>query len=294
MQFSELLDLEHLDQNLFRSRNTINNSGGTLYGGGILGQALLSACQTAPEDRQVHSMHGYFLRGGSDEMPVIYDVDAPRDGGSFSTRRVMARQKGHSIFGLSASFHIREPGHAHAVKIDDGLPDPESLPAFEELLEQYRDDPRVEQLKQSSDILDMLDLRPLNPEDFYFSSGQGNTLSFWVRTREALATPQCIHRCVLAFMSDIALVSSMLLPMPNFSGHSDSGIMAASLDHAMWFHNDVKADDWLFFKHKSDWAGNARGLARSRVFNRDGVVVASAAQEGLIRPIDKQRIKNGA
>jgi len=287
MKFTELFDLENLDGNLFRSRITTSNSAGGLYGGAILGQSLCSAAQTVPDDRMPHSLHAYFLRGGTSQMPVIYDIDSPRDGGSFTTRRVLARQKGRSIFGLTCSFHIQEPGHGHSVPMPADIPQPETLESVPQIVAKHKEDPRVHGLMNDT-ALTGLDIRPLDPSAFFFSETNSNTLSFWVRCKEELPNNQLLHRSILAYLSDFGLVDTMLLPVEGCSGFDDPQIMGASLDHALWFHNDVDMSNWILIHQESDWAGHGRGHARSRIYSKDGVLLASAVQEGLIRPIQKQ------
>lgn len=278
-QLVEVLTLERLDEDLFRGRSE-DPGWGRLYGGHVLAQALAAAQQTVSRDRRVHSVHGYFLLSGDVTIPVIYDVDRIRDGGSFTTRRVVAKQRGRAIFHLSASFQAPEPGFEHQDEMP-AVPSPESVPPEEETLksvahklpEALRD--RVFQPKP-------FDFRPIGwPADPIAPAAHAPRRDVWIRGRGTLGDDPALHAALLAYVSDFYFVGTSLLP------HGVSwltpGMQVASLDHALWFHADLRADDWLLHSMESPRASAGRGLVRGRVFTQDGRLVASCAQEGLIR-----------
>ncbi|AFU97621.1 acyl-CoA thioesterase [Simiduia agarivorans] len=275
-----ILDIEQLDLNLFRSRQHQENHRRHLFGGQVLGQALMAAARTV-SGRQPHSMHAYFLRAGTSEMPVIYDVEPVRDGGSFSTRRVVARQKGRPIFNMACSFHIEESGFEHEKALDPMPPAPESLSKTGFVKGEVSDK------DQSPDAHAMyFDLRSATPE-MYFSEDEYPAHSqFWMRAASKLPDDPLIHCAALAYASDIGLMATSTLPHPTHI--MSAGLMPASIDHAMWFHRQFRIDDWLLYSTDSPWAGGARGLNRGLIYNREGHLVASTAQEGLIRPIKSQ------
>lgn len=278
VSLANLLELEELDANLFRSRFHRENFRSTLFGGQVLGQALMAAA-TGLEDRLPNSMHAYFLRPGNSQTPVIYDVERVRDGNSFSARRAVARQQGRPIFNMSASFHIRESGYHHAEPFPDGIPAPE------ELQNQLHKSPHV----CGSEISPGEHQTPfhfLSVEDNLFTTQdpQPAKAHFWLKSVGPLPDAPIYHYCALAFASDLGLLATALLPHETtlFAGN----VVPASVDHAMWFHSDnFRVDDWLLYVTDSPWAGHARGFARGSVYTRDGQLIASTAQEGLIRPI---------
>jgi acyl-CoA thioesterase-2 len=262
-----ILKLEKIEENIFRGQNVdlgIEN----VFGGQALGQALSAASQTVPSDRQAHSMHGYFLRHG--------DI---RDGKSFTTRRVVAVQKGRAIFNMAASFHIREPGFDHQDEMPD-IPGPEEVPSEKELAESDPDQlpPKILKRILCGYPIEMRHVNPMNP---YFPEKTSPRKHVWFRTTGPMPDDQAIHRYVLAYASDFNLVATTLYP----HGHTywEPDVIAASLDHAMWFHREFRIDDWLLYTIESPTACNARGLSIGRIFNRQGQLVATATQEGLIR-----------
>ena len=279
-KLSKLLDVEELDSNLFRSRHHVENYRKVLFGGQVLGQALMAATRTV-EGRLPHSLHAYFLRPGSSEMPVIYDVDPIRDGGSFTTRRVVAKQKGRAIFNMSASFQIREPGFDHQADMPAGnIPDPETLKNTQQLAEEAGlNSPQHDQRRY------MIDFRPVDPQSYFDAGVRDPHCMFWLRAEGELSDDPVEHRCALSYASDLALLGTSLQPHP--ISLFDPHLMPASLDHAMWFHRDFRFDDWLLYVTDSPSASGARGFCRGQLFTRDGVLVASTAQEGLIRQIKK-------
>ncbi|AOS97869.1 Acyl-CoA thioesterase 2 [Microbulbifer aggregans] len=278
-KLSNLLDVEELDVNLFRSRHHVENYRKILFGGQVLGQALMAATRTV-EGRLPHSLHAYFLRPGSSEMPVIYDVDPIRDGGSFTTRRVVARQKGRAIFNMSASFQIREPGFDHQAPMPVGdIPDPESLKNTQQIAEEAGLTSAAHDQRRY-----MIDFRPVDPESYFSASVREPKCMFWFRVEGEMSDDPVEHRCALSYASDLALLGTSLQPHP--ISLFDPHLMPASLDHAMWFHRDFRADEWLLYVTDSPSASGARGYCRGQLFTRDGVLAASTCQEGLIRQIE--------
>jgi len=275
----KLLALERIEENLFRGQSQ-DLGWGTVFGGQVLGQALSAAVQTVPKERQAHSLHAYFLRTGDVKKPIVYEVDRLRDGGSFTTRRVVAIQSGRPIFNLSASFQIDEEGFAHqdampAVAQPDALrPDRETLielaarlpePMRERVLAQQPFDVRT-----IDGVDDMITAPPRPPQR-----------SLWFRAAGPLPDDPALHRYLLAYASDHSFIATAL--QPHGVTWLSPGMHVASLDHVMWFHQPFRVDDWLLYVMDSPVAHGARGLVRGRIFARDGRLVASAAQEGLIR-----------
>ncbi|GHE20829.1 acyl-CoA thioesterase [Halomonas urumqiensis] len=257
-----LLALEPLEENLFRGASQ-DLGLPQLFGGQVLGQALSAASQTVDPARQVHSLHGYFLRPGDPLRPVVYQVDAVRDGGSFTTRRVTAIQKGRPIFFCSASFHVSEAGLSHQPAMPD-VPSPEHLAGNTAQLERFPGHP-IEFLRVGDDA----------------EPGQPARKRLWFRLAGELPDDPALHRYLLAYSSDFNLLTTCLVP--HGLHFRDPALRMASLDHALWFHHDLKINDWLFYDMDSPWAGGARGFTRGSLYDRDGRLVASTAQEGLAR-----------
>jgi acyl-CoA thioesterase-2 len=276
----EVLDLEQLDTNLFRSR--VNQVGGnrSLYGGQILGQGLKAAALTAPAGRTAHSLHGYFLLPGMCDIPVIYDVELTRDGGSFSTRRVVARQRARPIFHMELSFHREEQGFEHELAPEVEVPDPEQLASMQALVESYAD-------RVPDDLAQMqptVELRPICPEDFFLRKAARSRCLYWLKSASPLPADSLTHAAALAYLSDYFLVFTALLEHKESTFSRD--VRVASLDHAMWFHRPCRADEWLLIEAASPFAGGARGLTRGQIYDRDRRLVASVAQEGMMRRIE--------
>ncbi len=282
----EVLELEQLDINLFRSRANQENANHSLFGGQILGQGLKAAALTVPTDRTAHSLHGYFLLAGASDIPVIYDVELTRDGGSFSTRRVVARQRGKTIFHMELSFHRAEAGYEHEAALDASAPEPDELLNIHELARQYATQlPRAALEWVDSEII--VDLKPVDPQSFFLrSAGQARGL-YWIKSAARLPDDPLTQMAALAYLSDYFLTSTVLLQ------HSISiiskRVMMASLDHAMWFHRPCRADDWVLVDAFSPFAGGARGLTRAQIYDRERRLVASVAQEGLVRPVESKK-----
>nr|WP_319526863.1 acyl-CoA thioesterase II [Pseudomonas laurentiana] len=274
----DLLSLEAIEENLFRGRSQ-DLGFRQLYGGQVLGQSLSAATQTVEEARHVHSLHGYFLRPGDASMPVVYSVDRVRDGGSFSTRRVTAIQKGQPIFTCSASFQYDEEGFEHQVQMPDVV-GPENLPSEVEIAESMAEH-IPEQLREKLLCAKPIEVRPVTEKD-PFNPQPGDPIKYaWFRADGNLADSPALHKYILAYASDFGLLTTSLMPHGKSVWHKD--MQLASLDHALWFHGNLRADDWLLYAMDSPWAGNARGFSRGNIFNRAGQLVASSCQEGLIR-----------
>jgi acyl-CoA thioesterase-2 len=271
------LDLETLELNLFRGRSDYT-AWQRVFGGQVIGQALMAACRTV-ENRLPHSLHGYFILPGDSKLPIVYEVERVRDGRSFSTRRVKAIQRGQTIFTLSASFQSEEGGFDHFVPMPD-VPMPEDLPNGDQTGLQVAPGmpPSVQQYFARKRPVE---LRPVDVTRYVSREPRDPVFRMWIRATAPLPDNPIIHRCVLAYASDIALLDSALVA----HGRSvfDPDIQAASLDHALWFHRPFKADEWLLYAHDSPSSGGARGFSRGSVYTRDGILVASVAQEGLIR-----------
>ncbi len=279
---SELLDLlrlERIEEKLFRGQSQ-DLGWGSVFGGQVLGQAVSAAAQTLPGDRHVHSLHGYFLRQGDASRPIVYEVDAIRDGGSFTTRRVVAIQNGHAIFSLSASFQVDEGGFDHAADMPLGIPGPEDLPSELDLARKFAD--RIPEPFRAMAVADRpIEIRPVQPFNLLNPRPLPPRRQLWYRANGRLPDDPAVHRYLLAYASDFNfLVTAML---PHGVSWLTPGMQVASLDHAMWFHRPFRFDEWLLYDVDSASASGARGLVSGRFYTRDGRLVASVAQEGLMR-----------
>jgi acyl-CoA thioesterase-2 len=276
----EILDLETLEVNLFRGRSP-QSRWQRVYGGQVIGQALVAACRTVDDVavRPPHSLHAYFLLGGDPKVPIIYDVDRIRDGRSFTTRRVVAIQHGHAIFTMAVSFHVVEEGLSHQVTMPD-VPKPEQLPSEAEMKERVW--PLMpESVRRYYERERPIELRPVELGRYLGEKSEGGRFHVWIRATGTLPDSPAIHQCVLAYASDMTLLDSALIP----HGLSvfDKNIMAASLDHALWFHRPFRADEWLLYAQDSPSLADSRGFSRGLIFDRAGTLIASVAQEGLLR-----------
>ncbi|MEL4505666.1 acyl-CoA thioesterase II [Luteococcus sp. H138] len=275
-----LLELEEIEIGLYRGHQPQTMLQRT-YGGQVLAQSLMAAYGTVAEDRMCHSLHAYFLRGGAIDKPIIYDVESVRDGGSFSSRRIVARQGGTSIFTMNANFHVQEGGLDHSDPMPQGVPAPEDCPSLAELMR--------ERLGVSAKVFsewDALDVR------FAGDSGQSKLIQpgahqahmrVWVRTTSALPADQRLHQAILAYLSDITLLSVSTVPHPVAFVSPKMNI--ASIDHAMWFHRPVRADEWMLYDQVSPSASNALGFSTGRLV-QGNALVASCSQEGMIRVVE--------
>jgi len=273
-----LLKLEQIEDNIFRGESRDIGSP-RVYGGQVLGQALSAASATVADERQVHSLHAYFLRAGDVEASIVYDVDRARDGGSFSNRRVTAIQHGRQIFNMTASFQTNEEGLEHQSRMPD-VPPPEELAEFRELTAEMLE-MIPEKLRRFYTHERPFEVRPVRPVALLSAGKTAPRQCFWFRAVDRLPDQPEVHRSLLAYVSDYQLVATSTLPHGvNFDREH---LQLASLDHAMWFHRSFRVDDWLLYSMDSPNASGARGLARGEIFTADGVLVASTAQEGLIR-----------
>jgi acyl-CoA thioesterase-2 len=271
------LDLEPLERNLFRGTGPA--LGTRVFGGQVIAQSLVAAMRTV-DDRAVHSLHCYFLLPGDPAAPIIYEVDRIRDGRSFTTRRVVGIQKGAAIFSMSASFHVAESGWEHQMPMPD-VPPPEALLSETEIVRQHGS--RLPESTQRYLARERpIEFRPVDPGRYLGGATGATTQSLWIRAAAPLPDSDEVHRCVLAYATDMSLLDTSLVP------HGKSvflpEVMGASLDHALWFHRPARADEWLLYAQDSPFSGAGRGLSRGLIFSRDGTLVASVAQEGLIRP----------
>jgi acyl-CoA thioesterase II len=274
-----LLELEPLEHNIYRGVNRDIGTG-RIYGGQVLAQSVVAAGRTVEEDRPIHSIHGYFILPGDLAAPVVYFVDRLRDGGSFTTRRVTGIQHGRAIFNMSASFHKAEEGVEHQTPMPD-VPGPDELTPEVDLLRGMSD--RIPQHLRAILTQDRpLDIRPIDPVDPFDPEPRQPARYVWMRA----LTPvdgELHHRAILAYASDYGLLGAALQPHGiTFRSHD---VMVASLDHAIWFHRPVRVDEWLLYAIESPVAGGARGFARGAFYTRAGVLVASVAQEGLVRTL---------
>ena len=277
----ELLDLEPIELNIFRGLSP-DERRQRVFGGQVAGQALVAAGRTVEDDRRVHSLHAYFLRPGDPTVPILYTVDRIRDGKSFTTRRVVAIQRGKAIFNLAASFQVAEEGPAHEFPMPD-VPDPESLPTMKERMEPFRD-----RLGDWYDRPHPMDFRYITPTPL--ERGEtGEPLpprqQVWIRADGELPDDPLLHACVVTYESDFTMLDTTLLPHGVSGWADEGGLMMASLDHAMWFHRPFRADEWLLYDMDSPTTAEARGLARGTVYSRNGDLVVSVIQEGLLRPL---------
>ena len=281
-EFLALLELEPLEHNIYRGHNRDVGTG-RVFGGQVFAQALVAARRTVPDARDAHSVHGYFLREGDFRAPIVYFVDRPRDGRSFTSRRVTAIQHGEAIFHLSASFHIDEPGIDHQVAMPD-VPPPESLPNELDLV-RARADRIPEPLRTVVTQDRPLDIRPITPADPFARAERTDaamaTRQVWFRVAERMPDGTHLHQAVLAYASDYGFLPTALIP--HGIAFRDPRLFIASLDHTVWFHRPFRADEWLLYVSDSPSAFGARGFVRGAVYRQDGTHVASMAQEGLIR-----------
>jgi acyl-CoA thioesterase II len=278
----KLLDLEPLEVNIYRGMNRDVGTG-RVFGGQVFAQALVAARKTVPDGREAHSVHGYFLREGDTKAPIVFFVDRPRDGRSFTSRRVTAIQHGEAIFHLSASFHISEEGLDHQVEMPKA-PSPDECPDELELIRS-----RAAQIPESlRTILTQdrpLDFRLIEPADPFSkpvaTTPGGARRMVWFRLRERIPDARMLHQAVLAYASDYGFLPTVL--RPHGVSFRDPRLFMASLDHTLWLHRPFRADEWLLYASDAPSTFDARGFVRGQIFTQDGRLVATAAQEGLIR-----------
>ncbi|MGK0389908.1 MAG: acyl-CoA thioesterase-2 [Maribacter sp.] len=285
---SELLEqtqLEQIELNIFRGQSH-NVGSPNIFGGQILAQALDSAIQTVPEDRVAHSFHGYFILPGDFTKPVIFEVERIRDGGSFSTRRIVAIQNGRAIFNSSASFQLRQEGMEHQIDMPTGVPLPEKLVDDRVVAEQYAEF-IPKSIRKYLEIPRPIEFRPVEIFDYFKPESLPPFRNVWIRARGKMGDNFGEHQKVLAYASDYNLLSTSILPHQHEVNIPQ--LQMASLDHAMWFHRDFRVDEWLLYSIDSPSASNARGFTRGNFFTQEGKLVASVVQEGLIRKKRKKK-----
>ncbi|AQZ50382.1 MULTISPECIES: acyl-CoA thioesterase II [Martelella] len=271
-----LLDLERLEENLYRGQSPAT-TWQRVFGGQVVAQSLVATQRTAPEGHLVHSLHGYFMRPGDTEVPIIFQVERLRDGRSFSTRSVRAIQHGQPIFIMTASFQIEEDGFEHQHAMPD-VPPPEEL-AGSDIMNDAENAPapvRNYWMRERP-----IEIRPVDLDNFLWRKKPGGQQNIWIRANGPSPHGRDYQTAFLAYMSDMTLLDATLYAHQS-SVFSDR-VQAASLDHAVWFHRPFETDDWLLYSQESPSANGGRGFAHGRIFSRDGTLVASVAQEGLIR-----------
>jgi acyl-CoA thioesterase II len=280
-QLAELLDLEQVEVNIFRGRSPQENLQ-RVFGGQVAGQALVAAGRTTDGQRPVHSLHSYFLRPGTPGVPIVYQVERVRDGRSFTTRRVVAVQQGRTIFNLTASFHQPEPGIEHQVPMPD-VPDPESLPKLaDEIREHLGELPESLERLERRMAFDIRYVKRLSWDTGDLADAEPRS-GVWMRVIGSLGDDPLVHTCALTYASDMTLLDAVRIPVEPLWGQR--GFDMASLDHAMWFHRPFRVDEWFLYEQESPIATGGRGLARGQIFDREGKLIVSVMQEGLMRPI---------
>lgn len=272
-----LLDLEPIEVNIFRGVSPKDRSQ-RVFGGQVLGQALVAATRTV-EDRVCHSLHAYFLVPGDPKVPILYEVDRSRDGKSFSSRRVVAIQHGRQIFHMSVSFQVSEPGLEHQIDAPK-VPPPDELPSEDDFRRQYADKVPA-QYREHFLRKRPIEIRPVDRTDIFAPKKRPPHQAVWVRAIGALPDDVALQQCVLAYASDMTLLDTGLAP--HGIGWFDPRMQMASIDHAMWFHRPFRADKWLLYVQDSPSASGARSFNRGLIYDDKGVLVASVAQEGLMR-----------
>jgi acyl-CoA thioesterase II len=273
-----ILDLEPLEENLFRGRSP-QDGWQRVYGGQVLGQALVAAVRTVPTERVAHSLHAYFLLPGDPTRPIVYNVERVRDGGSFTTRRVTGIQHGRAMFVMSASFQVIEPGLDHQGAMPH-VPAPEELPSEQELTAKLLAH-LPENMRSYWERERPIEMRPLDVSRYFARERRAPEQMVWMRASGRLPDAFPLHQCVLAYASDFTLLDTALIAHGKLM--FDKDMQLASLDHALWLHRPFRADEWLLYVQDSPSSHGARGFCRGSIFTRDGVLVASVAQEGLMR-----------
>lgn len=273
-----LLDVEAIDTDLYRGARQPGGVG-RVFGGQVIAQALQAAQRSVEDDKVAHSLHAYFMRPGEEELPIIFRVVSDFDGRSFATRRVIAMQRGRPILNMASSFQVPEDGLHHQDAMPD-VPPPEDL-LSERALRQQQADELPEKLRPFLLRARPIELRPVLPRLLMHPEPAAPVWHSWFRVCGTLPDDPALHRAALSYASDFALLGTAMLPH-GVSWLTDR-IQTASLDHAVWLHEPFRADDWLLYTTDSPWSGNARGFNRGRIFTRDGRLVASTAQEGLMR-----------
>ena len=274
-----IFNLEELELNLFRGQSPATGLQ-RVFGGQVIGQALTAAQKTVDPERFVHSLHCYFLLGGDPSIPIVYHVERIRDGGSFTARRVTAIQHGRPIFSLMASFQKHEEGLSHQIEMPKNVPTPAELPEREEILEKIRHT-MPDQMKAFWQNQTLVDIRPTGIEHFTTQQKLPPIQNVWMRITEPLPDDPALSAALLAYLSDMTLLDASTY------AHGrrlfDDDLQSASLDHAMWFHRPFNLNEWLLYSQDSPSSQGSRGLSRGSIYTADGILVASVAQEGLMR-----------
>ncbi|MEM7292982.1 MAG: acyl-CoA thioesterase II [Pseudomonadota bacterium] len=278
----ELLDVERLEKDLFRGVGAGGETTARIYGGQVIAQALMAAYRTV-EQRPCHSLHGYFIRPGDPSIPVIYQVDRARDGGSFTTRRVVAIQHGKQILNISASFHADEEGWNHQHSMPEA-PNPAGLRSRREIQESVAH--RVPEARREDFLRPRpIEIREVDPQDYFEPEVKSDVNALWFRMPGAIGTDPSMQQCLMAYASDMNLLGSSL--RPHGLSFFNRAAMTASLDHTMWFHHPIAFEKWHYYTMDAPFTGGARGFNRGSIYTEEGVLVASVAQEGLVRPLRK-------
>jgi acyl-CoA thioesterase-2 len=279
----KLLNLEPIEENIFRGQSESVGSN-RVFGGQVLAQALQSAIHTVTEGRTLHSLHAYFVLPGDISLPIIFEVERTRDGGSFTTRRIKAIQKGQTIFNMAASFQKYEEGFDHQLNMPN-VANPEGLVNWDTILESYGDK-LPGGIRKFLEIDHPIEFRPVERE-YPFAEGSTRPIRHvWMRAKGAMPDDLPSHQAALAYASDYNLLTTALLPHRHAA--NDVHIQLASIDHAMWFHREFRFDEWLLYALDSPSGSNARGFTRGSIYDQQGRLIASVVQEGLIRPIPKK------
>ncbi|MFT7687582.1 MAG: acyl-CoA thioesterase-2 [Candidatus Azotimanducaceae bacterium] len=275
----DLLDLEAIEVNIFRGVSPAEGWQ-RVYGGQVIGQALVAASRTVEDQSRIaHSLHGYFLRPGDTTIPILYEVDRIRDGASFTTRRVVATQRGRAIFSMSVSFQVIEEGLEHQFEMPV-VKRPEDCPSQLELNEQYADD-IPEAFRKRSHTPQPIEMRFAEPLNQYNPVKMTPHQNTWIKTVDKMPHDPRLNQCLLAYASDMTLIDTAA--RPHGISWTNEKFQVASLDHAMWFHQPFNIDEWLLYSQDSPFSGGARGLSRGAFYNQSGTLIASVAQEGLMR-----------
>lgn len=278
----DLLDLEQVEQDIYRGGRNQDIGSGRVFGGQALAQALVAARRTVDDERHAHSLHAYFILPGDIDVPIVYFVDRLRDGRSFSTRRVTAIQHGRAIFNMSISFQVTEDGLDHQIEMPD-VPGPEGLTPELSMIREAAD--RIPpDLREIYTRDRPIEIRPVAPTDLFRPERREPAKHTWFRVVGSMPSELVRHQAVLAYTSDYGLLGTALLP--HGLAIQSPRLQAATLDHAIWFHRPFRVDEWLLYSTDSPVAAGARGFTRGRIFTSEGVLVASVAQEGLLRPVD--------
>lgn len=274
----DLLDLEYIEHNIFRGES-IDIGSGTVFGGQALAQSLVAAQRTVDDDRVPHSMHGYFILPGDVDAPIVYEIDRLRNGNSFTTRRIVAIQHGRAIFNMAASFQTPEEGVEHQSERPE-VPGPDALPRELDLIREAKSQ-IPEELRSYYTRERPIEFRPVEPVDPFDPDLKPPANHVWFRARGPLPDDRLTHQSVLAYASDYGLLGTAL--RPHGLSLVQPNLQLATLDHAIWFHRPFRADEWLLYDMGSPSASAARGFTRGQIFAQDGTLVASVAQEGLMR-----------